>query len=86
MAERAERSRPGLSVEAFRAFYQGRPDEAARQARRRACTARLRPALQGRRVVQGDPAGAAIREERRLTGTSGELRIRELRREDKLSL
>ena len=27
MAERAERSRPGLSVEAFRAFYQGRPDE-----------------------------------------------------------
>ena len=27
MAEKAERSRPGLSVEAFRAFYQGRPDE-----------------------------------------------------------
>jgi Uma2 family endonuclease len=27
MAERAEQSRPGLSVEAFRAFYQGRPDE-----------------------------------------------------------
>jgi len=27
MAERAERNRLGLSVEAFRAFYQGRPDE-----------------------------------------------------------
>src|SRR5436309_15189963 len=27
MSERAERSRPGLSVEAFRAFYQGRPEE-----------------------------------------------------------
>jgi Putative restriction endonuclease len=27
MAEKAEQSRPGLSVEAFRAFYQGRPDE-----------------------------------------------------------
>ena len=27
MADRAEQSRPGLSVEAFRAFYQGRPDE-----------------------------------------------------------
>jgi Uma2 family endonuclease len=27
MAERAEQSRRGLSVEAFRAFYQGRPDE-----------------------------------------------------------
>jgi hypothetical protein len=29
MAERAERNRLGLSVEAFRAFYQGRPDEDA---------------------------------------------------------
>ena len=27
MAERAERNRLGLSVEAFRSFYQGRPDE-----------------------------------------------------------
>jgi Uma2 family endonuclease len=27
MAERAERNRLGLSVDAFRAFYQGRPDE-----------------------------------------------------------
>ena len=46
----------------------GLTGEVALQARQCACAARVRPTLQGCRVVQGDPAGAAIREETQLIG------------------
>jgi hypothetical protein len=54
----------------------GLAGEVALQARRRACAARVRPTLQGRRVVQGNPAGAAIREETQLIGTLGDYELR----------
>ena len=54
----------------------GLAGEVALQARRRACAARVRPTLQGRRVVQGDPTGAATREETQLRGTLEDYKLR----------